>query len=94
MLGGVIKNNEANWDGGGIYVFWTSTFNMTGGEITDNSAGEVGGGVLLAANTTFTGNPQIGSKVSGRGAIYHNVPGDLFQDDGLEQHDEPEQHGK
>jgi hypothetical protein len=84
MSGGIIKNNSAALNGGGLYALATSTFNMTGGEITGNSAGGGDGvpatGVVLATTATFTGNPQIGSKVSGRGAIYNNVPSDLWQD--------------
>jgi uncharacterized membrane protein len=75
MSGGVIRNNTATYDGGGAYVLTNCTFNMTGGEITDNT-GPRGGGLYLSANGTLTGDPSIGSKVSGKGSIYGNTPND------------------
>jgi uncharacterized repeat protein (TIGR02543 family) len=87
MTGGIISNNLASTEnGGGVHILSGCTFNMTGGVITGNAAVEGnGGGVFIEG--TFTGDPSIGANISVKGAIYHNVPDDLWQDGGLEQPD-------
>ncbi len=63
MNGGVVKNNESDINGGGIFLFgnggWkddNSTFTITGGTVTNNKAGGVGGGIYFYEYTTFTMN--------------------------------------
>jgi hypothetical protein len=73
MSGGVIKNNQATSNGGGVHLLLDNTFNMTGGEITGNIAGRNGGGVAAPA---ITGGPQIGGTTSpgaGKGWIHGNT---------------------
>lgn len=45
MHGGQITENYARRDGGGIYLFTLTTFNMTGGEISYNHAEGFGGAI-------------------------------------------------
>jgi hypothetical protein len=57
--GVIIKNNEANTEGGGVYVTGAgSSFTMNGGEISHNKAANgnsgKGGGVYVETNGTFT----------------------------------------
>jgi hypothetical protein len=82
MSGGVIRNNEGTYQGGGMFINGGNTFTMTGGEITGNISSGVGGGVwidrdVLGANGKIIGDPSIGSKVSGKGSIYGNTPTDV-----------------
>lgn len=58
MTGGIIHDNHANNDGGGVYA---GTVTMTGGEIYSNSCGTNGGGV------------RAGSFTMNGGAIHDNV---------------------
>ena len=44
---GLIAGNEAEEDGGGVYVNILATFDMRGGSVTGNMAGNAGGGVYL-----------------------------------------------
>ena len=56
LQSGEIIDNEADSDGGGVFVHSThaNAFIMTGGTIEDNEAGNRGGGVFQNINTTFT----------------------------------------
>jgi hypothetical protein len=75
MTGGEITDNSVGQDGGGVYTGSGSTFNMTGGDITRNSAVWYGGGLCVESGSILTGDPSIGSKVSGKGSIYGNNGG-------------------
>lgn len=60
MHGGSITGNDADANGGGVYVYGGS-FNMTGGSITGNTATNNGGGVYLGGGS-FT---MIGGSITG-----------------------------
>jgi uncharacterized repeat protein (TIGR02543 family) len=67
--GSKITGNTASgsyYDGGGVYVFWGSTFTMNGGEISGNSSSRGGG---VSVDGTFT---MYGGKISGNsgGGVY------------------------
>jgi parallel beta-helix repeat protein len=69
MEGGVISNNKAQGNGGGVYVSESGSFTMSGGSIRDNdTARGNGGGVYVAASGSFkmsTGGSISGNTASG-----------------------------
>ena len=67
--GGILANNTASSDGGGVYVN-AGTFTMSGGEISNNKAKDNGGGVYVNAGT-FT---MSGGTISGN-TIYNTRDG-------------------
>jgi len=72
IQGGVIRNNTASQDGGGVFVSPHSVFNMPGGNIIRNHASNDGGGVFVAHNN----NQLIPAFTIGTGAIFNqNVAG-------------------
>ena len=54
MSGGILTNNTASSNGGGVYVDNSGTFTMSGGEISNNMAKDNSGGGVYVNDGTFT----------------------------------------
>jgi hypothetical protein len=73
MSGGEISGNSVSASlsrGGGVYVFYNSTFTMSGGKISGNTA-EFGGGVYIYDSTfTMSGGEISGNTAGFGGGVY------------------------
>lgn len=77
QTGSVIKDNHAQWYGGGVYVAKGAEAVLSGGTIggsvtaDKNSASRAGGGVCCVGGTfTMTGGTVEGNLISGSGSVY------------------------
>jgi hypothetical protein len=72
MQGGTIKNNNANSNGGAVYVDNGGTFFMQGGTVSGNTAtGGNGGGAYVATGGTFV--KATGAMIYGGGVANANT---------------------
>ncbi len=59
MIGGEIRGNHSNGDGGGVFMVGNSTFNLSGGTITGNNSDGVGGIGIWEGTLNISGNPVV-----------------------------------
>ena len=78
MNDGDISDNAASGNGGGVYVYNSSTFTMAGGTISGNTASSHGGGVCVDSGTfTMTGG-TISDNTASYGGGVHIVSGVVY----------------
>jgi predicted outer membrane repeat protein len=77
MDGGIITQNKASSNGGGVYVGNGGTFNMSSGSITNNIAEGFGGGVYVAGTFNIFTAAGGGAMITGvNGNIKNNEDSD------------------
>ena len=79
--GGILTNNTAGSDGGGVYLS-SGTFEMSGGEISKNKASNCGGGVYLNGEFTMESGTISDNTASNSGGGVYVKDGMFMMSDG------------
>lgn len=66
LSGSTVKDNQADWDGGGIYLTENTTVNFNSGTVTGNRARWGGGFYLFGGGTLNLSGGNLTGNIAGK----------------------------